>query len=152
MADAGIRGIRLNLASAVQIDPFVALRQFRLAADRIKSWHWHIQIYATLALISGLKDAVRDSPTPVVFDHFGGAQAALGLQQPGFADLVELVRSEKAYVKLSGAYRSSRRAPDYADVVPLARALIAANPDRILWSTDWPHPNTTVPPGRQPLR
>jgi predicted TIM-barrel fold metal-dependent hydrolase len=150
MAKAGMRGIRLNLASASQTDHAVALRQFLLAADRIKSWRWHIQIYATLALISGLKDAVRDSPIPVVFDHFGGAQAALGLQQPGFADLVELVRSGKAYVKLSGAYRCSKGPPDYADVAPLARALIVANPDRILWGTDWPHPNTTVSPGGEP--
>jgi predicted TIM-barrel fold metal-dependent hydrolase len=104
MARGGMRGIRLNFVSAGQMDPVVALRRYLVAADRIKSRHWHIQIYATLGLVSGLKDAVRDSPTPVVFDHFGGAQAALGPQQPGFADLVELVRSGKAYVKLSGAY------------------------------------------------
>ena len=150
MARAGMRGIRLNLVTAGQVDPIVARRRFLAAADRVKSRHWHIQIYATLGLVSGIKDAVRDSPTPVVFDHFGGAQAALGLQQPGFEDLVELVRSGKAYVKLSGAYRASKQAPDYSDVAPLARALIAANPDRILWGTDWPHPNTTVPAGGRP--
>jgi predicted TIM-barrel fold metal-dependent hydrolase len=121
-----------------------------VAADRIKSRQWHIQIYGTLAVVSGIKDAVRDSPVPVVFDHFGGAQAALGLQQPGFADLVELVRAGNAYVKISAAYRSSKRGPDYGDVVPLARALIAANADRILWGTDWPHPNPTAPPGGKP--
>jgi predicted TIM-barrel fold metal-dependent hydrolase len=150
MAKAGMRGIRLNLVSAGRIDPVVARRRFLEAADRIKSRHWHIQIYATMELVSALKDAVRESPTPVVFDHFGGAQAALGLQQPGFADLVDLVGSGKAYVKLSGAYRSSKLGPDYADIAPLARALIAANADRILWGTDWPHPATTVPPGGHP--
>ncbi len=150
MAEAGMRGIRLNLVSAGHVDLFVARRRFLVAADRIKNRHWHIQIYATLGLVSGLKDAVRDSPNLVVFDHFGGAQAALGLQQPGFADLVELVRSGKAYVKLSGAYRSSKQAPDYADVAPLARALIAANADRILWGTDWPHPAIITPRGGRP--
>ncbi len=84
-----------------------------------------------------------------MFDHFGGAQAALGLNQPGFADLLELVKSGKAYVKISGAYRSSTHGPDYADVTPLAKALIAANPDRIVWGSDWPHPAGT-PPGRKP--
>ena len=148
MARAGIRGIRLNLVSRGQIDPIFARRQFAMAAVRIKSRPWHIQMYVALELISSLKDAVRDSPSPVVFDHFGGAQAALGLEQPGFADLVELVRSGKAYVKLSGAYRVSKRARDYADVAPLARALIAANADRILWGTDWPHTNS-VPIGGQ---
>jgi predicted TIM-barrel fold metal-dependent hydrolase len=53
-------------------------------------------------------------------------------------------------VKISGAYRASKLAPDYADAVPLARALIAANSDRIVWGTDWPHPDSVTPPGRQP--
>jgi predicted TIM-barrel fold metal-dependent hydrolase len=150
MGRAGMRGIRLNLVIAGEFNSVVARRRLLRAADRIKSRHWHVQIYTTLAVISGIKDAVRDSPTPVVFDHFGGAQAALGLHQPGFADLLELVRSGKAYVKISGAYRASKLAPDYPDVVPLARALIVANADRILWGTDWPHPNTVVPPGRRP--
>jgi predicted TIM-barrel fold metal-dependent hydrolase len=80
---------------------------------------------------------------PVVFDHFGGAQADLGLEQPGFADLLALVKSGKAYVKISGAYRLSKLAPDYPDAAPFARALIAANPDRIIWGSDWPHPNSS---------
>jgi predicted TIM-barrel fold metal-dependent hydrolase len=85
----------------------------------------------------------------VVFDHFGGAQAELGLEQPGFSDLLELVKSGKAYVKISGAYRASKLAPDYPDAAPLARALISANSDRIVWGTDWPHPDSVTPPGRQ---
>jgi predicted TIM-barrel fold metal-dependent hydrolase len=83
------------------------------------------------------------------FDHFGGAQAALGVEQPGFSDLVEVVKAGKAYVKISGAYRSSKQAPEYADCVPLAKALIEANPDRIIWGTDWPHPDSVTPRGRQ---
>jgi len=90
---------------------------------------------------------VLASPVPVVFDHFGGARAALGVTQAGFADLLELLRSGKAYVKISGAYRASDQAPNYPDAAPLAQALIAANPDRIVWGTDWPHPNSTTPPG-----
>jgi predicted TIM-barrel fold metal-dependent hydrolase len=70
----------------------------------------------------------------------------LGTQQPGFATLVKLVQRGKAYVKVSAAYRSSEQAPDYPDVAPLAKALIAANPQRILWGTDWPHPAQV--PGR----
>ena len=99
-------------------------------------------------MISAIKDLVAASPVPVVFDHFGGAQAELGVDQPGFADLLELVKSGKAYVKISGAYRASKLAPDYPDAAPLARALIAANADRIVWGTDWPHPDHT-PPGKK---
>src|SRR5579863_2183242 len=145
MAAAGIRGFRLNLVTAGQVDPTVARRRFVAATDRVKNRGWHIQMYATLEVMSVIKDAVRGAPVPVVFDHFGGAQAALGLQQPGFEDLSDLVRSGKAYVKISGAYRASKQSPDYPDVIPLAKALIAANAERIVWGTDWPHPNTALP-------
>ena len=87
-------------------------------------------------MIACIKDLVLAAPVPVVLDHFGGAQAALGSGQPGFADLMELVRSGKAYVKISGAYRASTQAPDYPDVAPLAKALIAANAERIIWGND----------------
>ena len=105
-----------------------------------------------LGMIAAIKDLVEAAPVPVVFDHFGGAQAALGTGQPGFADLLTLVKSGKAYVKISGAYRASGHGPDYADCVPLAQALIAANPDRIVWGTDWPHPNSVTPPGESHRR
>ena len=62
---------------------------------------------------------------------------------------LELVRRGKAYVKLSGAYRASTLAPDYPDAAPLAKALIAANADRMVWGTDWPHPATTTPSDRR---
>ena len=142
MAAAGVRGIRLNLATGGHNDPAAGRRRFEQAAERLQRRGWHIQMYTNLAVISALKDAVAASPVPVVFDHFGGAKAALGLEQPGFADLVALVRSGKAYVKISGAYRASEQGPEYRDAAPLARALIAANAERILWGTDWPHPNS----------
>jgi predicted TIM-barrel fold metal-dependent hydrolase len=148
MGRAGICGIRLNLATFGAHDPDAARRRLLDAADRLKSRAWHVQIYTTLAVVSGVKDAVLNAPVPVVFDHFGGARAALGLAQPGFADLVDLVRSGRAYVKISGAYRVSEQAPDYADAAPLAKALIAANPDRILWGSDWPHPAATPSGGK----
>ena len=150
LGQAGVRGIRLNLATVGISDPFIGRQQFQRAVERMKNRHWHVQMFTTLAMIAALKDLVAASPVPVVFDHFGGAQAALGLQQPGFGDLVELVRSGKAYIKISGAYRASDLAPDYVDVMPLAKALIAANPDRVVWGKDWPHPSGVTPPGRKP--
>ena len=150
MGRAGVRGIRLNLATVGTHDPAVGRRQLQAAVERVRRRGWHVQIYTTLTMISAIKDLIAASPVAVVFDHFGGARAELGPGQPGFAELVELVRSGKAYVKVSGAYRASSLAPDYADVVPLARALIAANPGRILWGTDWPHPDAVMRPGRKP--
>jgi predicted TIM-barrel fold metal-dependent hydrolase len=150
MAKAGVRGIRLNLQTTGAVEPAVGRQRFQAAVARLKSRGWHIQVYSGMVVVSAIKDLVLDAPMPVVFDHFGGARAALGLDQPGFADLVELVHSGKAYVKISGAYRASTQAPDYADVAPFAKALIAANADRVVWGTDWPHPDTTMTPGRRP--
>jgi hypothetical protein len=146
---AGFRGIRLNLATGGVNDPGVGRPRFQAAVEWMKARGWHVQLFTWLAMISAIKDLVMASPVPVVFDHFGGAVAALGVDQPGFADLLELVKSGKVYVKISGAYRTSRLAPDYPDAAPLARALIAANADRIVWGTDWPHPDSVTPPGRQ---
>ena len=142
MARAGMRGIRLNLATAGISDPGAARQQFQAAEVRVKPLGWHIQIFTSLEVISSLKDLVLNSTVPVVFDHFGGAEAAHGIGQPGFADLLDLVRSGRAYVKISAAYRASIQGPNYADAARLAAALIAANPDRVLWGTDWPHPNS----------
>jgi len=149
MNKAGFRGIRLNLATGGVNDPNVGRSRFSAAVERMKARGWHVQLYTNLAMITAIKELVATSPVPVVFDHFGGAQADLGIGQPGFSDLVELVKSGKAHVKISGAYRSSKLAPDYADIVPIAQALIAANSDRIVWGSDWPHPNSVTPPGKQ---
>ena len=149
MGKAGFRGIRLNLATGGVSDPNVGRQRFQAAVERMKARGWHIQLFTSLAMISAIKDLVATAPMPIVFDHFGGAQAALGVDQPGFADLLELVKSGKAYVKISGAYRASKLGPDYPDAAPLAKALIAANPDRIIWGTDWPHPDSVTPPGKQ---
>jgi len=149
MAAAGICGVRLNLATDGRNDPALARRRFEAMLPRASARSWHIQIFTNLAVIAGIKDLVLASPVPVVFDHFGGAQAALGPTQPGFADLAELVRSGKAYVKISGAYRVSTMAPDYPDAAPLSKALIAANAQRVVWGTDWPHTNSTTPAGRR---
>ncbi|MBH5391474.1 amidohydrolase family protein [Bradyrhizobium diversitatis] len=150
MQAEGFRGIRINLATGSINDPNVGRARFTRAVERVKARGWHVQLYTTPAMISAIKDLVQASPVPAVFDHFGGLEASFGLEQPGFADLVALVKSGKAYVKISGAYRSSKLAPDYQDMVPYARALIAANADRIVWGTDWPHPDSSRVEGRKP--
>jgi predicted TIM-barrel fold metal-dependent hydrolase len=109
-----------------------------------------IELYTDLAAISAIKDLVHASPVPTVFDHFGGLQASLGLQQPGLANLLELIRSGSAYIKISAPYRSSAKAPDYPDMALYAKAFIEANPDRILWGSDWPHPDSTPYASRKP--
>jgi len=145
MDRAGVRGIRINLETAGVTDPAAGRKRFQEAVERIRGRKWHIQIYARLSVIDGIREQVAAAPMPVVFDHFGGTQAALGVDQPGFASLLGLVRTGKAYVKISAAYRSSAKVPDYPDVTPIAKALVAANPRQIIWGSDWPHPATPVP-------
>jgi predicted TIM-barrel fold metal-dependent hydrolase/predicted NBD/HSP70 family sugar kinase len=141
MHQAGIRGVRVNLATAGESDPSQARRNLAAAVGRVAPRGWHVQVYTELSVVAALADEVPRLGVPIVFDHFGGATAAGGVDQPGFASLLALVAAGHAYVKVSAAYRSSDKAPAYGDVAPLAQALIAANPERILWGTDWPHPH-----------
>jgi predicted TIM-barrel fold metal-dependent hydrolase len=146
MASAGIRGVRLNLETntAGRFEPDAATALLDTTAEQIRGLGWHVQIFTRLPLITALHDQIADLSFPVVFDHFGGAKAVQGASQPGFDALLDLVRSGRVYVKISGAYRASQQAPAFADVTPLAQALVAANPDRIVWGTDWPHPSSSA--------
>ncbi len=139
LARLGFKGIRLNLSTAGINDPNVARQRFVAAAERVKSRNWHIQLNTTLPVIAAMKDALAASPVPLVFDHYGNAREELGVQQPGFSDLVDLVRSGKAFVKISVTAGPRQ---NYTYFTPLAQMLIAANVDRILWGTNWPHPNS----------
>ncbi len=149
MYKGGMRGIRVNLEQGGVSDPAVAGRLLETAVARIAGSPWHLQIYARLPLVAALQEKFAAVPMPVVFDHFAGAQAALGVGQPGFDAVLNLVRTGKAYVKISGSYRASQNAPDYPEAAPLARALIGANPERIVWGTDWPHPDSRILPNRR---
>jgi predicted TIM-barrel fold metal-dependent hydrolase len=135
----GFKGIRLNLSTAGINDPNVARQRFLAAAERVKNRNWHIQLNTTLPVIAAMKDALAASPVPLVFDHYGNANEELGVKQPGFSDLVDLVRSGKAYVKISVTAGPRK---NYGYFTPLAQMLIAANVDRIVWGTNWPHPNS----------
>jgi predicted TIM-barrel fold metal-dependent hydrolase len=135
----GIRGVRVNIESAAGRDPREVTEKLAAFGQRIAPLGWHIQVFAALAVIARIADDVAALPVPVVFDHFGMPEAALGPEQPGFPVLLDLLRSGKAYVKLSAPYRISHRAPDYPDVAPIARALIEAGPECLVWASDWPH-------------
>jgi predicted TIM-barrel fold metal-dependent hydrolase len=135
---AGVRGARINLEVVHQRNPADAARRLRTAAKRVPP-HWHIQIYTALPVIAALKEEIADLSVPAVIDHFGLARAEGGPGQAGFEDLLALMRSGKAYVKLSAPYLVSKRAPGYDDVAPIARALVKASPDRVLWGSNWPH-------------
>ena len=144
----GVRGLRLNLETGGDRDAQGAGARIAALAPRLPALGWHVQIYAALSVIAAAAQTIADSPVPVVIDHFGLAKADGGVGQPGFSALVELVRGGRAYVKLSAPHRISSAGPDHADAAPLARALIEAGPERMLWGSDWPH--TVRTPGQNP--
>ena len=139
MHAAGIRGARVNLESYGESDPAVAGKHLQRTAERVARLGWHVQTFTNLAILAALHDMILKLPTTLVVDHFGRPKASQGTAQPGFAEFLGLLRSGKVYVKISAPYRISQ-APHYTDAAPIARAMIAANPDRIVWGTDWPHP------------
>lgn len=143
MHRAGVRGVRLNLATrGSTVDLGAAPR----IAARIAALGWHLQFYLDVRRLPDVDRELTRLPVDIVIDHFGHVAAADGVEAPGFQALLRLARHERCWFKLIGPYRISSRPPRFADTVPLARALVAAAPDRCVWGTDWPHPNTAWMP------
>jgi 2-pyrone-4,6-dicarboxylate lactonase len=140
---AGVRGVRINLASKT---PGLPLDQAPELAARIKPLGWHLQFFLRVGQVPLLEEVIARIPVPCVIDHFGHAPASGGLGSPEFGVLLRLARLEHVWFKLIGPYRISTQWPLYPDVAPLARALVDAAPDRCVWGTDWPHPNTASMP------
>jgi len=86
-------------------------------------------------------------PAPYVIDHMGTVLAAKGIDDPGFTSLLDLQRRDpKCWVKITGLERASAVGKPFHDALPFARALIDNAPDRVIWGTDWPHPNVKIMP------
>ncbi|GAA4322501.1 amidohydrolase family protein [Pigmentiphaga soli] len=137
----GMRGIRLNLETDGIASAEEGRRLLEAAARRVGGRGWHVQIHARLALIAGLADAMPTLGVPVVLDHFGGTRASTSPAHPDFVRLLAAVRSGAVYVKLSAGHLCAIRNDDFSPLQPLVRALVDARADRMVWGSDWPHPN-----------
>ena len=138
--DAGVRGTRFNfvahLGGAPELDVFWRL------VERVQPFDWHIVLHFDAKDLPTYADLLDAMPCPYVIDHMARVPVTDGIDQEPFQQLLELMRDERCWVKISGAERlTADGPPPYDDVVPYAQALIAAAPDRVLWGTDWPHPN-----------
>ncbi len=138
--DAGVRATRFNfvahLGGAPELDVFWRL------VHRVQPFGWHIVLHFDAKDLPDHATLLDRMPCPYVIDHMARVPTADGVGQAPFQALLELLRDERAWVKISGAERlTADGPPPYEDVVPYARALVAAAPDRVLWGTDWPHPN-----------
>lgn len=140
-AAGGIRGVRLSSITRGG----VGLEHLEAMAARLKGSAWHIQILADFSKDRELAARIRKLDVSVVVDHFGVVDASEGVCGQGFRDLLALARSGRCWVKLSGLYLVSRQPAPFTDLRPMAEALVAAAPERMVWATDWPHPAAKDP-------
>jgi len=136
MNDAGYRAIRLTtyLRGGLSFDHLEPM------AARIKRFGWHIQVFtSTAAELAEIAPRLKALPVDVLVDHMGHVKPGDGLDHPGFRALLDLLATGRCWTKLSAQYRFTKTGPPYADMVPFAKALIKARPDRLMWATDWPH-------------
>jgi predicted TIM-barrel fold metal-dependent hydrolase len=139
MHQVGVRGIRLNLMSPRIADVETARILLSQAATRVAPLGWHVQIYCDSEILAVIAPLLVDLPVPVVFDHMGGARTRLGIDDPGFRVLCQLLARNACWVKLSGADIVTENDHELTGAISFARALVAANPGRLVWGTDWPH-------------
>jgi 2-pyrone-4,6-dicarboxylate lactonase len=135
----GVRGVRFNFVKHLGGAPDMAV--FGRVIDCIKGRGWHVVLHLDAPDIGSLSTMIRALPLPFVIDHMGRVPAKDGVDQPPLKALLALARLENCWIKVCGAERISM--PPYAAAVPIARALVEAAPERVLWGTDFPHPNAT---------
>lgn len=140
----GMRGLRFHLfpqrpnyIRGVGLDVFAVFRK------TMAELGWVVQFFCDHRMLSETAAALRDisRDMTVIVDHLGMVPAAQGVTDPNFQALLKLVGDGDTYVKLSAVYRLSTQYPDYPDAQLLHEALVRANPERLMWGTDWPHPS-----------
>ena len=137
--DGGVRGARFNFVKHLGGAPDMAV--FDRVIDRIKDMGWHVVLHVDAPDVVPLSEMMIKLPLPFVIDHMGRVPSAAGIDQAPLRKLIELSRLENCWIKVCGAERISM--PPYSAAVPIARILVEVNPVRVLWGTDFPHPNAT---------
>ncbi|MCA1187558.1 MULTISPECIES: amidohydrolase family protein [unclassified Saccharopolyspora] len=146
---AGVRGVRFNFVKRL-VDT-APTRTLRAIAEKIAPLGWHVVLYFEARDLPDIEEFAPSLPVPIVIDHLGRPDVAQDPDGPEFSRFLEFADRHRAWVKVSCPERLSRTGPPaldgerhaYADVVPFARRAVEAFPDRVLWGTDWPHPNLT---------
>lgn len=140
----GVRGVRFNFVAHLGGAP--DLEAVRSVLARMERLGWHVELHLDAQDIEVYRSFLLGLRVPFIIDHMGRVQAQHGLDQAPFRQLLELMKHELAWVKVSGGDRSSAQGRPYRDAIPFAQRLIEAAPDRILWGTDFPHPNVKAMP------
>ncbi|MCG9699120.1 amidohydrolase family protein [Vibrio natriegens] len=140
MDKAGVRGVRFNFVKRlVDTAPKETLKQI---ADKIRPLGWHVVVYFEAQDIDEVAPFLNELDMTVVIDHMGRPDVSKGVYSEEFEKFINMMESNpKIWTKVSCPERLTLTPPDYSDVVPFARELVERFPERVLWGTDWPHPN-----------
>jgi 2-pyrone-4,6-dicarboxylate lactonase len=136
----GVRGVRFNFVRHLGGAPDMDV--FRRVLDRIKPLGWHVVLHLDAPDIVPLSPMIRALPVPFVIDHMGRVDARLGPDQPALSALLELAKLETCWIKVSGSERIAD--PPFDAAIPVAARIATAIPERVLWGTDFPHPNLKI--------
>lgn len=138
--DAGVRGVRVNIVDVKDRKPgTLPLESLSKIARRIAPLNWHMELLMHADEFPDLDRAFAEFPVEIVLGHLGYMNIGKAPDDPGFQGLLRLVKSGRAWVKLTGPYRITAAPLPYPDTVPCAKALLDANRERVIWGTDWPH-------------
>jgi predicted TIM-barrel fold metal-dependent hydrolase len=140
LCGAGFVGARLNMMRAGSLD------DLERVAARVQPLGWHLQLHLSAQWLPEIAARLLKLPVDFVIDHFGRIDARLGVDQPPFQTLLRLVDSGRCWVKLSAPYLADRDGAPYRRVAPFARELVRRNPERMVWGTNWPHPDQAIVP------
>jgi 2-pyrone-4,6-dicarboxylate lactonase len=142
---AGVCGCRFTFLK--RLGGIKDMGVFQRIARQAADIGWHLDVYLETGTIAEFAPILSALPTPYVIDHMGTIQVSRGLDDADFKALLALqARDEKCWIKITGFERASAAGKPFHDAVPFAKALVAGAPDRVLWGTDWPHPNVKVMP------
>ena len=143
MHKAGVRGVRFNFVRRL-VDPKPDAH-YREIIEKIAPLGWHVVIYFEAADLEERWDFFTSLPTIVVVDHMGRPDVSKSVDGPEFGKFLHFMERDTVWSKVSCPERLSKSgSPNYADVIPFARAVVQRFPDRVLWGTDWPHPNLNM--------
>jgi predicted TIM-barrel fold metal-dependent hydrolase len=137
---AGVRGVRCNIVDLADAKGILPIDDLRYLADKIAPFGWHMEFLMHANEFPDLNQMLKEFPVPIVLGHLGYIKTHHGILDRGFQNLLTLMREGRAWVKLTGPYRiSSFDQPPYPDTKEFAQALIKANPNQLVWGSDWPH-------------
>lgn len=140
LADAGVRALRFHhMPHGVGFSP-LGMQSFEKLSPLMAELGLHAQFMMDANALDSALPFFKNWKLPIVLDHMGNVDGTKGANQPGVQQMCRLLAEGKIWVKVSGSYRVSTQYPDYPDAQAIHEALVKANPEQVIWGTDWPHP------------